>query len=68
MAAAAVTEELPHGVTSDPALLTGGEFGPEASPYAVVFGVLLTVVFMWLARRRGNVVPLRYGTTATLAQ
>jgi hypothetical protein len=63
---------LLDGVTSGPALLTGGEFGPEASLYAVVFGVLLTVVFMWLARRRGNVVPLRRGSradaTPTLAQ
>ncbi|WP_405087794.1 CPBP family intramembrane glutamic endopeptidase [Microbispora sp. NBC_01389] len=62
------TQGLLHGVTSGPALLTGGDFGPEASPYAVVFGLLLTVVFMWLARRRGNVVPLRRGATATLAQ
>jgi membrane protease YdiL (CAAX protease family) len=66
------TEGLLHGVTSGPALLTGGEFGPEASPYAVVFGVLLTIVFMWLARRRGNLVPRRRGAradaTATLSQ
>ncbi|GAA3466452.1 CPBP family intramembrane glutamic endopeptidase [Nonomuraea roseola] len=62
------TQGLLHGVTSGPALLTGGAFGPEASPYAVVFGLLLTVGFMWLARRRGNVVPLRRGATATLAR
>ncbi|MFI7635136.1 lysostaphin resistance A-like protein [Nonomuraea sp. NPDC049400] len=62
------SQGLLHGVTSGPALLTGGEFGPEASPYAVVFGLLLTVGFMWLARRRGNVVPLRRGATVTLAQ
>jgi uncharacterized protein len=52
-------EGLLNGVTSGPALLTGGEFGPEASPYSVVFGVLLTIVFMWLAGRRGNLVPRR---------
>ena len=66
------TEGLLHGVTSGSALLTGGRFGPEASPYAVVFGVLLTVVFMWLARRRGNLVPrrrsARAAAAATLAQ
>ncbi|WP_067136295.1 CPBP family intramembrane glutamic endopeptidase [Microtetraspora malaysiensis] len=62
------TQGLLHGVTSGPALLTGGDFGPEASPYAVVFGLLLMVVFMWLARRRGNLVPLRRAATATLAQ
>ncbi|MEO3785530.1 type II CAAX endopeptidase family protein [Actinocorallia sp. B10E7] len=66
------TEGLLNGVTSGPALLTGGEFGPEASPYAVGFGLLLTVVFLWLARRRGNLVPLRRGArvdaVARLAQ
>ncbi len=65
-------EGLLHGVTTGPALLTGGDFGPEASPYAVLFGVLLTIAFMWLARRRGNLVPrrrsARAGATTTLSQ
>ncbi|MGW8066657.1 CPBP family intramembrane glutamic endopeptidase [Streptomyces ziwulingensis] len=43
--------------TSGPELLTGGDFGPEASVYAVGFGALLTLVFLWLAHRRGNIVP-----------
>ena len=66
------TEGLLHGVTSGPALLTGGDFGPEGSPYSVVFCVLATIAFLWLARRRGNLVPRRRGarpgTTATLSQ
>jgi membrane protease YdiL (CAAX protease family) len=61
------TQGLLHGVTSGPAVLTGGEFGPEASVYAVVFGLLLTVVFMWLARRRGNLVPMRRAARADAA-
>lgn len=40
-------------------LLTGGSFGPEASLYSVVFCVLTAIVFMWLAYRRGHIVPLR---------
>lgn len=44
---------------SGPALVTGGDFGPEGSVYAVVFGVVATVVFMWLAHRRGHVLPVR---------
>ncbi|MFB6551185.1 lysostaphin resistance A-like protein [Streptomyces sp. NPDC056405] len=43
--------------TSGPTLLTGGEFGPEGSVYAVGFGALLTIVFLWLAHRRGNIKP-----------
>jgi len=66
------TDGLMHGVTSGPALLTGGRFGPEASAYSVVFGVLLTIVFLWLARRRGNLVPRRRServpAAATLSQ
>ncbi|MFI6656681.1 lysostaphin resistance A-like protein [Streptomyces sp. NPDC050523] len=40
-------------------LLTGGDFGPEGSLYAVLFGLLATIVFMRLARRRGHLVPSR---------
>jgi membrane protease YdiL (CAAX protease family) len=50
---------LVDSVTSGPAWITGGDFGPEASPYTVVFGLLLTVAFLWLAHRRGNLVPFR---------
>ncbi|GII60259.1 CAAX amino protease [Sphaerisporangium krabiense] len=59
---------LLHGVTSGPGLLTGGEFGPEGSLYAVVAGLLLTGVFMWMAHRRGTMVPLRRRATVTLAE
>jgi membrane protease YdiL (CAAX protease family) len=63
---------LLHGVTKGSTLVTGGEFGPEASVYTVAIGVLLTIVFMWLAHRRGNLVPrrrsARVAATVTLAQ
>jgi uncharacterized protein len=61
---------LVHGVLSGPAALTGGAFGPEASLYSVLAGVVATVVFMWLARRRGNLVSRRgkSAPAATLAQ
>jgi membrane protease YdiL (CAAX protease family) len=56
---------------SGPKLLTGGDFGPEGSVYSVLFCVLATIAFMWLAHRRGHVVPRRRraertDTTATL--
>lgn len=44
---------------SGPQLITGGDFGPEGSVYSVIWGVLLTAVFMWLAHRRGHIVPRR---------
>ncbi|MWA01428.1 CPBP family intramembrane metalloprotease [Actinomadura sp. LD22] len=44
---------------SGSSLITGGKFGPEASLYTVAAGLALTVAFMWLARRRGNVIPAR---------
>lgn len=61
-------EGLLNGVTSGPMLLSGGEFGPEGSLYTVVTGVVLTIVFMWLAHRRGRVVPARRRAAARLAR
>jgi membrane protease YdiL (CAAX protease family) len=52
---------------SGPALLTGGDFGPEGSLYAVAAGVMLTVVFLWLAHRRGHLVPRRRRVAAVPA-
>ncbi|GHH33103.1 CPBP family intramembrane glutamic endopeptidase [Lentzea cavernae] len=57
---------LLDGVTSGPAILTGGDFGPEASVYSVVAGVVVTTAFLWLAKRRGTLVPRR-GRAASAA-
>ncbi|CAM5684041.1 type II CAAX endopeptidase family protein [Streptomyces violaceorubidus] len=48
------SEGLLDATMSGPKLLTGGDFGPEGSVYSVGFGVLLTLVFLWLAHRRGT--------------
>jgi len=58
---------------SGPAVITGGDFGPEGSLYSVLFGVLATIAFLWLAHRRGNLVPRgrradRVATTTTLSR
>ncbi|MGC9380643.1 CPBP family intramembrane glutamic endopeptidase [Streptomyces sp. MH13] len=57
--------------TSGPELFTGGGFGPEGSIHAIGFGAVLTIVFLWLAHRRGNIKPrsrraARVDSTATL--
>ncbi|MCO1654100.1 CPBP family intramembrane glutamic endopeptidase [Pseudonocardia humida] len=55
---------------SGPAILTGGDFGPEGSPYSLLFCLLVTAVLLWVARRRGHLVPRRradrVGDVATL--
>ncbi|WP_206795577.1 CPBP family intramembrane glutamic endopeptidase [Amycolatopsis sp. MtRt-6] len=50
---------LLDAVTSGPSLITGGSFGPEGSLYSVLFCVLGTGAFLWLAHRRGRLVPRR---------
>lgn len=60
------------GVTSGPAAISGGAFGPEGSVWALLAGVALTAVFLRIARRRGTIVPRRgrrtaAGPAATLA-
>ncbi|MGI5133018.1 CPBP family intramembrane glutamic endopeptidase [Pseudonocardia sp. CA-107938] len=52
---------------SGPTILTGGAFGPEASLYSVVFCVVATIVFLWLAHRRGHLVPRRRADRAAVA-
>jgi len=54
---------LLDATTSGPAALTGGDFGPEGSLYTVAAGVVLTLVFMGLAKRRGHIVPRRRRAT-----
>ncbi|NYH44774.1 hypothetical protein HNR22_004501 [Micromonospora jinlongensis] len=53
------SEGLLDTTMSGPALVTGGDFGPEGSLYTVAAGVALTVAFMWMAHRRGHIVPRR---------
>ncbi|MGW5747515.1 CPBP family intramembrane glutamic endopeptidase [Amycolatopsis sp. NPDC003861] len=50
---------LLDAVTSGPSAITGGDFGPEGSLYSVLFCVLATCAFLWLAHRRGRLVPRR---------
>ncbi|MET8089935.1 CPBP family intramembrane glutamic endopeptidase [Micromonospora sp. NPDC005220] len=53
------SEGLLDTAMSGPTLVTGGDFGPEGSLYTVAAGVVLTLVFLWLAHRRGHIVPRR---------
>ncbi|MGV9376468.1 CPBP family intramembrane glutamic endopeptidase [Nonomuraea sp. NPDC003707] len=46
---------------SGPAVLTGGEFGLEASIVPVLVSLLLAVPMLVLARRRGGLLPARRG-------
>lgn len=55
---------LLDAATSGNRLVTGGDFGPEGSLYAIAFGALLMIGFLWLAKRRGRIVPLRRAARA----
>jgi membrane protease YdiL (CAAX protease family) len=55
---------LLDATTSGPAIITGGDFGPEGSLYSVLFCVLATCAFLWLAHRRGRLVPRRRAARA----
>jgi len=55
---------LLDGVLSGPSMVTGGAFGPEGSVYSVAAGLIATIAFLWLARRRGTIVAPRRRRTA----
>jgi uncharacterized protein len=51
-------EDMPtgllHGVLSGPTVITGGDFGPEASIFAILVCTVPAVVFLRSARRQGR--------------
>ena len=48
---------LLHSTLSGPTWITGGDFGPEASVFSVLLCSTVTVGFLLLAHRRGNLRP-----------
>lgn len=56
---------LLDATTSGPLLLSGGDFGPEASLLSVIFCLAVTAVLYRIARRRGHLVPARRPGRAT---
>lgn len=61
------SQGLLDATVSGPTLLSGGDFGPEASLCTVLAGLALTVVFLGLAHRRGHIVPRRRPVDAPTA-
>ncbi|WP_432837703.1 lysostaphin resistance A-like protein [Dactylosporangium sp. CA-092794] len=45
---------LLHGMTRGPAIISGGEFGPEASIFAVLVGGVAALVMLRIAHKRGK--------------
>lgn len=45
--------------------MTGGEFGPEASFSTLVVCLFATIIFLWIAKRRGNLIPMRRSARQT---
>lgn len=55
------SEGLMTTTPTGPDLVTGGEFGLEASIVPVVISVLIAIPMLIAAHRRGNLVPMRRG-------
>ncbi|MFF7335165.1 type II CAAX prenyl endopeptidase Rce1 family protein [Streptomyces sp. NPDC008150] len=55
---------LVHGVVSGPAILSGGDFGPEASVFSLLVCTVATVLFLRTAKRRGRLYGRGGATTA----
>ncbi|WP_217140756.1 CPBP family intramembrane glutamic endopeptidase [Streptomyces sp. AC627_RSS907] len=53
------SEGLMTTTPTGPGLLTGGEFGLEASIVPVIVSLLIAIPMLIAARRRGNLVPMR---------
>ncbi|BCJ53472.1 hypothetical protein Asp14428_49470 [Actinoplanes sp. NBRC 14428] len=62
------TKGLLDVTISGPELYTGGAFGPEGGIATLGVGILLTVVFLVIAHRRGNIVRRGNHRTVTAAQ
>lgn len=45
-------ESILNSMVNGPDLVTGGDFGPEASVVAVALGTLLSAIFIWQYQRR----------------
>ncbi len=50
---------LLRGVLTGPEWLTGGVFGVEASIVTVLVGLVVSILFLWSAGERGNVIRLK---------
>lgn len=56
---------LLRSVLTGPNLITGGEFGPEASIYAVLLGGSAAAVMLFLAHRQGKIRPASWSPSVS---
>ncbi|MFD5627192.1 CPBP family intramembrane glutamic endopeptidase [Streptomyces sp. NPDC127072] len=60
-------EDMPtgllHGTLSGPTAITGGDFGPEASIFAILVCTIPTILLLRTAKRRGRLHPRRRPST-----
>jgi uncharacterized protein len=57
-----VTKSLFDSRISGPRFLTGGPLGPQNSVQALIISLVLGSLFLWLASRKNNIIPLRKRT------
>jgi len=54
-----ITKSLFESKISGPRLITGGPLGPQNSIQALIICLVLGFIFLWLAKRKNNIIPLR---------
>jgi len=54
-----ITKSLFESKVSGSRLITGGPLGPQNSIQALIICLVLGFIFLWLAKRKNNLIPLR---------
>jgi uncharacterized protein len=54
-----ITKSLFESKISGPRLITGGPLGPQNSIQALLICLITGLIFLWLAKRKNNIIPFR---------
>ena len=54
-----ITKSLFNSKISGPRLITGGPLGPQNSIQALIICLIMGTIFLWLAKRKNNLIPFR---------
>jgi len=61
-----ITKSLFDSKISGSRLITGGPLGPQNSIQALIICLITGLLFLWLAKRKNNLIPFRNGTNTSV--